>query len=258
MVGALAPALALALNRLFVPEWRKRRRKSRGVTSSNEKLVESLSPPSPICRESILGRQRCTSNVFWPREITFSPNSVLGRSLLPLRLSSSPPRSAQSDGESAGIRSWGGDVDDPGCGIGHEGSRLLGESLSCNRTLRILCLRGNMLEDVGARFLGVALEKSMSIELLDVSDNHITCRGAWSLTDSLRLNQTLQELRLEGLWGAPFPLSLFGSRFCACLWRRTSFLPRLRALDCNRGSVQHHDNCVVKISSLQELCIAAV
>lgn len=43
--------------------------------------------------------------------------------------------------------------------------------------LRVLDLSGNRLGSFGARILGVALSHNRSIEVLDLTDNHIGCRG---------------------------------------------------------------------------------
>ncbi len=82
--------------------------------------------------------------------------------------------------------------------ITSRGASIIAAALKNNRTLEILNLSNNHVFDMGARSLSETLSSNNSIlQLLDLCSNDITDLGAQHLTEMLKTNQTLIFLRLS-------------------------------------------------------------
>ena len=71
------------------------------------------------------------------------------------------------------------------------------ESLSNNRTVRILVLRSNNIGAEGAKHLANALKVNQSLQRIGLRNNRIGDEGAKSLADALMVNKSLQTMGLS-------------------------------------------------------------
>ena len=82
------------------------------------------------------------------------------------------------------------------CGLTSEGAGYIAKALAINKSLEILNLGGNNIQDEGVNQLASALRINCSLKLLELSSCGMTDKGLKQITDSLQHNESLEELKL--------------------------------------------------------------
>ncbi|KAI8800160.1 hypothetical protein BJ742DRAFT_686378 [Cladochytrium replicatum] len=81
--------------------------------------------------------------------------------------------------------------------IGDGGATALGQALQLNSTLEELNLQSNKIGEVGISAIAISLKSNSSLKKLDLRENEAKDKGAVALADALKQNSTLIQLNIS-------------------------------------------------------------
>ena len=84
----------------------------------------------------------------------------------------------------------------PGNGFGALSCKSFGQAICTSRSLTVLNLNGNKIDDEGAKYLASGLIGNQSLKQLHLSENFVSSDGCWQIVKSLKTRPGLQMLLL--------------------------------------------------------------